>query len=57
MIGEDLKTYALKEIYLKNLDEVVKKAYVNEVKLLNNLSSKPEIITLYDWSVDVLLYV
>ncbi len=46
--GEDLRIYALKVVYLKNLNDVVKKAYMNEIILLNRLRDRPEIITLYD---------
>ena len=46
--GEDLQIYAVKEVYMKNLNDIVKKAYMNEIKLLNRLRDKPEIITLYD---------
>ena len=44
---EDFQTYALKEVYLKYVDPAIKQAYVNEIKLLNKLTSKPEIITLH----------
>lgn len=48
VIAEDFEIYALKEVYLKNLDDVIKKAYLNEIRLLKRLKDKPEIITLYD---------
>lgn len=47
MSEEDLQTYALKEVYLKHVDPAIKQAYVNEIRLLNKLSNKPEIITLH----------
>ena len=48
MIGEDYQTYVLKEVYIKHVDPAIKKAYVNEIKLLNRLREKPEIIMLHD---------
>lgn len=48
VLGEDAQIFALKEVYLKNLDDTVKKAYLNEIRLLKRLRDKPEIITLYD---------
>lgn len=48
MLGEDFQIYALKEVYMKSLDESIKKAYINEIKLLKRLRDKPEIITLHD---------
>lgn len=47
-MDEEFQMYALKEVYLKNLDDVIKKAYLNEIRLLKRLRDKPEIITLYD---------
>ena len=44
---EDFQTYALKEVYLKHVDPAIKHAYINEIKLLNKLNNKPEIITLH----------
>ena len=49
MRGDDEQSYALKEVYMKNLDRAVKMAYVNEIKLLRKLKGHSEIITLYDW--------
>lgn len=48
MLGDDHKIYAVKEVYMKHVDPAVKKAYVNEVKLLTKLRDRPEIVTLYD---------
>ena len=48
VLGEDSQIYAMKEVYLKNLDDVVKSAYINEIKLLQQFQEKPEIVTLYD---------
>ena len=48
MVAEDFQMYALKEVYLGNLDDVIKRAYLNEIRLLERLKDKPEIITLYD---------
>ena len=48
MVGEsDYQTYALKEVYLKHVDQEIRNAYINEIRLLKKLSDKPEIITLY----------
>ena len=48
VVGEsDYQTYALKEVYLKHVDQDIRKAYINEIRLLKKLSDKPEIITLY----------
>lgn len=48
VLGDDHKIYAVKEVYMKHVDPAVKKAYVNEVKLLTKLRDRPEIVTLYD---------
>ena len=48
MLGEDYQIYALKEVYMKHVDPAIKTAYINEIKLLNKLREKPEIITLHD---------
>ena len=48
MLGEDYQIYALKEVYMRHVDPAIKTAYINEIKLLNKLRDKPEIITLYD---------
>ena len=49
MIDEDFQTFALKEVYLKHLDNAVKKAYVTEVQFLKQLKNVPEVVTLHDW--------
>ena len=48
MLGEDYQIYALKEVYMRHVDPGIKTAYINEIKLLNKLREKPEIITLHD---------
>ena len=48
VLGKDLQPYALKEVYMKHLDDVIKNAYLNEIRLLKRLRGKPEIITLHD---------
>ena len=46
--AEDYQTYALKEVYLKHVDPAIISAYTNEIRLLNKLQGKPEIITLHN---------
>jgi len=48
VVGEDYQVYALKEVYIRHVDPAIKTAYINEIKLLNRLRDKPEIITLHD---------
>ena len=40
--------FALKEVYLKNVESAVMNAYVTEIKFLQKLKDNEEIITLYD---------
>ncbi len=48
MIGEDFQIYALKEVYIKHVDPVIKEVFINEIKLLKRLSIRREIITLHN---------
>ena len=47
MMNEDCEIFALKEVYLKHVDDAVKKAYVTEINFLKRLKNVPEVITLH----------
>lgn len=47
MISEDFEIFALKEVYLKHLDNAVKRAYITEINFLKMLKNVPEVATLH----------
>ena len=48
VIAADGQVYAMKEVYLKRVDKVVKQAYIQEIKFLEQLKGRKEVITLHD---------
>ena len=53
MISENCEMYAVKEVYLKHVDDAVKNAYVTEINFLKRLKNFPEVVTLHSWQVGV----
>ena len=47
VVSEDFEIFALKEVYLKHLDNAVKRAYVTEINFLKLLKNVPEVATLH----------
>ena len=47
VVSEDFKIFALKEVYLKHLDNAVKRAYVTDINFLKLLENVPEVATLH----------
>ncbi|CAI8048691.1 Serine/threonine-protein kinase mph1 [Geodia barretti] len=52
VVNEDFEIFALKEVYLKHLDEAVKRAYATEMNFLKLLRNVPEVATLHSRSWD-----